>query len=70
MQEVYEHKKESQDLATAKRLHSMAEMVKKEALADASKLSEVVSDKEIVKIAGFRAEIIKRLNEYNEAYAN
>jgi hypothetical protein len=48
----------------------MAETVKKEALADASKLSEVVSDKEIVKIAGFRAEIIKRLNEYNEAYAN
>jgi len=47
----------------------MAETVKKEALADASKLSEVVSDKEIVKIAGFRAEIIKRLNEYNEAYA-
>jgi hypothetical protein len=57
-------------LATAKRLHSLAETVKKEALADASKLSEVVSDKEIVKIAGFRAEIIKRLNEYNEAYPN
>jgi hypothetical protein len=48
----------------------LAETVKKEALADASKLSEVVSDKEIVKIAGFRAEIIKRLNEYNEAYPN
>ena len=55
-------------MATAKRLHSLAETVKKEALADASKLSEVVSDKEIVKIADFRVEIIKKLKEYDEGY--
>ena len=46
----------------------MAEAVKNEALADASKVCEVISDKEIVKIADFRVEIIKKLKEYDEGY--
>ena len=68
MQGVIQHKRESQDLPTAKRLHQMAEAVKNEALADVTKVFEVISDKEIVKIADFRVEIIKKLKEYDEGY--
>jgi len=46
----------------------MAEAVKNEALADATKVFEVISDKEIVKIADFCVEIIKKLKEYDEGY--
>ena len=56
-------------MPTAKRLHSMAEGVRNEALADAAKVSDVISDKEIVKIADFRVEIMKRLKAFDEEYA-
>jgi hypothetical protein len=47
----------------------MAEGVRNEALADAAKVSDVISDKEIVKIADFRVEIMKRLKAFDEEYA-
>lgn len=56
-------------MPTAKRMHSMAEGVKNEAKEDAAKVSDAISDKEIVKIADFRVEIMKRLKGYDEGYA-
>jgi hypothetical protein len=47
----------------------MAEAVRNEALSDAAKVSDVISDKEIVKIADFRVEIMKRLKAFDEEYA-
>jgi hypothetical protein len=47
----------------------MAEGVRNEALADATKVSDAISDKEIVKIADFRVEIMKKLKGYDEGYA-
>ena len=46
----------------------MAEGVKNEALEDASRVSDVISDKEIMKIEDFRCEIYKRLKAYDEEY--